>query len=186
MASANLSPQQQEHLPLRPQPLASPECLVGRLDRIYYLLRRMGFSDDAATSGCDAALLKGLEALTTGKAERMSPRHRAAWLWIWARGTAVRTARQEMRNKYLTYDPEDRRMPAVDHENPNATAVWQAIEQLPERQRAAVTLCFIESLSRAEAAEIMGISVATVCRRLSDAFVRLRKELASLGNLYSQ
>jgi len=58
-----------------------------------------------------------------------------------------------------------------------------ALDRLPENQRTALTLCFFEELSNAEAATIMGLSVRAVESLLVRARRRLRK---SLRTLYEQ
>ncbi len=58
-------------------------------------------------------------------------------------------------------------------------ALAQALESLPGRQRAAMTLVYDEGLSGAEAAEILGITVKAVERLLARARALLRERLAS-------
>lgn len=53
--------------------------------------------------------------------------------------------------------------------------VSEALQKLPERQRAALTLCHYEGLSNAEAADIMGTSV----KAIEGLLVRARKSLAA-------
>lgn len=57
-------------------------------------------------------------------------------------------------------------------------AVWQAIQQLPERQRQVVVLRYYEDLSEAATAEVLGISTGTVKSSLSRGLHRLEELLA--------
>jgi len=59
-------------------------------------------------------------------------------------------------------------------------SVRDAIGELPERQRTALTLCFYEGMSNAEAAEVMGLSVGAVEQLLVRARRSLRVSLADL------
>jgi RNA polymerase sigma factor (sigma-70 family) len=154
---------------------------VGRLDRIYRLLRRRGFSDSPALSGRDAALDAGLKVLASGKAQHMSARQRAGWLWTVAKRAALRAAKSEMARAALIYDLRDAWRPAEAHHHPLATAIQVAIERLPARQRAVLTLCVLQNLSQAKAARELGIKASTVCRALKAAFAHLREGLAALA-----
>jgi RNA polymerase sigma-70 factor (ECF subfamily) len=58
-------------------------------------------------------------------------------------------------------------------------ALARAIEGLPSRQRAALTLVYDEGLSGAEAARVLGISAKAVERLLARARARLRELLAT-------
>lgn len=52
--------------------------------------------------------------------------------------------------------------------------LWDAVRQLPEKQRDAVLLVYAEELSHAEAAQIMGIKEATVSFHVHEARKTLR------------
>ena len=52
--------------------------------------------------------------------------------------------------------------------------LWQAVAQLPERQRDAVMLVYAEELNHAEAAEIMGCAEGTVSSNIHDAKKKLK------------
>jgi RNA polymerase sigma-70 factor (ECF subfamily) len=56
-----------------------------------------------------------------------------------------------------------------------------AIAQLPERQRTALNLCFYESLSNQEAADIMGINLKALQSLLMRAKMTL-KEVCNQGS----
>jgi RNA polymerase sigma-70 factor (ECF subfamily) len=57
----------------------------------------------------------------------------------------------------------------------------RAIQALPDRQRAALNLCFYEGVSNKEAAEILGIGLKAVESLLMRAKTSLREELARQG-----
>lgn len=60
-------------------------------------------------------------------------------------------------------------------------ALLRALRRLPLKERAAVTLCDIEGLSGAEAAEVLGVSATTVRSQASRGRSRLREWLGEGG-----
>jgi RNA polymerase sigma-70 factor (ECF subfamily) len=56
--------------------------------------------------------------------------------------------------------------------------VREAIEALPQRQREAITFCYLEGMDRNAAAKRMGVEVASVKTHLKRAFSTLREELS--------
>ena len=63
---------------------------------------------------------------------------------------------------------------------PKGLRMLQAIDRLPKEEGEAFDLLRIQALSQAEAAEVLGISVRTVQRRLNRALLLLRRELKDL------
>ncbi len=57
-----------------------------------------------------------------------------------------------------------------------AQMIAKALVQLPERQRIAMTLCYLQSLGNMEAAEIMGVSTGAI----ESLLVRGRKKMAEI------
>ena len=53
-------------------------------------------------------------------------------------------------------------------------ALWELVQTLPKKQRAAVVLRYYEELSEAETAEVLGVSVGTVKSQTSRALAALR------------
>jgi RNA polymerase sigma-70 factor (ECF subfamily) len=64
---------------------------------------------------------------------------------------------------------------------PDGRRILKAIEDLPEGEREAFDLVRIQGMSQAEAAQVLGVSVMTVNRRLNRGLQLL---LAALGDLY--
>ena len=68
-------------------------------------------------------------------------------------------------------------------EEEEQTALENAIFNLPERQKAALNLCFYEGLSNKEAADILGVGLKALESLLMRAKVALREELTQKGIL---
>jgi RNA polymerase sigma-70 factor (ECF subfamily) len=63
---------------------------------------------------------------------------------------------------------------------PNSRRMLEAIDDLPEEEREAFDLVRIQGLTQAEAAEVLGVSAATVNRRLNRGLQLLLEELGDL------
>jgi RNA polymerase sigma-70 factor, ECF subfamily len=61
------------------------------------------------------------------------------------------------------------------HAEEQRTMLYQALQQLPEKQRAAIVLRDIEGLSTTEVAEVLGSSEATVRSQISTARLKIKK-----------
>ncbi len=68
--------------------------------------------------------------------------------------------------------PEDD--PGEQEEATAAREIWNAVSELPEKQREAIMLVYAEDMSHAEAAEIMGCKEATVSWHIHEAKKTLR------------
>ena len=64
--------------------------------------------------------------------------------------------------------------------SPNARRMLAAIDELPEEEREAFSLVRIQGLTFPEAAEVVGVSVKTVQRRLNRGLLLLAKKLDDL------
>ena len=65
-------------------------------------------------------------------------------------------------------------------------ALWELVQTLPKKQRAAVVLRYYEELSEAETAEVLGVSVGTVKSQTSRALAALRSRTGDLAGSTTQ
>jgi RNA polymerase sigma-70 factor (ECF subfamily) len=70
---------------------------------------------------------------------------------------------------------------AVPEAGPNMRRIFEAIENLPEDEQEVFQLVRIQGMSKPEAADVIGISVKTVHRRLNRGLLRLTQQLSDLG-----
>jgi RNA polymerase sigma-70 factor, ECF subfamily len=85
-------------------------------------------------------------------------------------------------------EPADQRRNAVEgiYERQVNRQVTDAIAELPERQRAALVMCYYEEMSNIEAAAALSVSVSALEALLVRARRALKIKLASLGALGSK
>ena len=99
------------------------------------------------------------------------------------RRAVANQANSKLRRRYLERREASRRtgdergVRTVDDQTADHDAVWQAIQQLPERQRQVVVLRYYEDLSEAETADVLGVSPGTVKSSLSRGLDRLEQLL---------
>ncbi|HSJ73027.1 MAG TPA: RNA polymerase sigma factor [Miltoncostaeaceae bacterium] len=112
------------------------------------------------------------------KALRAYPRLRdadnlRAWALTIARRTAIDAARSRRRRPQAGADPEP---PPVDG-TPDLgdPALWEAVRGLPPRQRAAVTLRYVNDLPYAEIGRVIGSSEEAARRSAFEGLRRLRE-----------
>jgi len=67
--------------------------------------------------------------------------------------------------------------------SPVARRLFQAIDGLPEEEREVFSLIRLQGMNRTEAAEVLGVSVPTVQRRLSRALIQLSQTVGDLRPL---
>jgi RNA polymerase sigma factor (sigma-70 family) len=94
------------------------------------------------------------------------------WALTIARRTAIDAARSRRRRPQPAADPEP---PPVDG-TPDLgdPALWEAVRGLPPRQRAAVTLRYVNDLPYAEVARVIGCSEEAARRSAFEGLRRLR------------
>lgn len=148
------------------------------IDRIYaYTLRQAG----------DVFLAQDVTSATFEKALRQLRRRGwqgksfLAWLYRIARNEAIHHHRQRRRVAELPPDLPD---------SINQEADWQACQErlqleqafhhLSERDQEVLSLRFLEGLSSAEAAEVLGCSLPNLYVQLHRALERLRKHMVML------
>lgn len=100
-----------------------------------------------------------------------------AWVFQIAHRKAIDAHRARARGAVPLAD-----IGAIDERaSPSAAAhdaeLWEAVQRLPSRQRATVTLRFLGDLSHREAAEVIGCSEEAARRSLHEGLVKLRKEI---------
>ena len=61
--------------------------------------------------------------------------------------------------------------------------LWEGLQQLPPRQRAAIVLRYYEDLTEAQTAEAMGCAVGTVKSQVSAGLTKLREHLGDDADL---
>ncbi|WP_420810593.1 SigE family RNA polymerase sigma factor [Jiangella asiatica] len=83
------------------------------------------------------------------------------------------------RREVLVDDVPDRGVAPADRMD--GEPLWQALAQLPPRQRAVLVLRYYEDLSEAEIAAALGISQGTVKSQASKAMAKLRTIVAVEG-----
>jgi RNA polymerase sigma-70 factor (sigma-E family) len=67
----------------------------------------------------------------------------------------------------------------TDHDPTERDWLWQELQALAPRQRAAIVLRYYEDLTEVQTAEALGVSVGTVKSQVSDGLKRLRARLGT-------
>ncbi|GAB2944240.1 SigE family RNA polymerase sigma factor [Micromonospora polyrhachis] len=93
----------------------------------------------------------------------------------WQRGSWVKRV-------LLRAEPEKQVATVVDHAEVGAERdqIWQWLDRLPRRQRAALVLRYYEDLPDGDIAEVLGCAVGTVRSSISRALATLRAELVEV------
>lgn len=103
----------------------------------------------------------------------------------WLYRVAVRTSRKALRRR----SPSEVLGEGVNSSDPFADVEWREVrrlldeelEKLPAKWRSPLVLCYLESLTRDEAASRLGLSLRTLHRRLDEGRSKLRERLARRG-----
>lgn len=112
------------------------------------------------------------------KALRAYPRLRGAdnlraWVLTIARRTAIDAVRARRRRPEPAADPEPRAVDGTpDLGDPS---LWQSVRALPARQRAAVTLRYVNDLSYVDVGRVIGCSEEAARRSAFEGLRRLRE-----------
>lgn len=106
----------------------------------------------------------------------------STWLYRIAHNLAIDQLRRRRRDVGEGIDelPASGRPSLHLHDKQVAEAVQRALEALPERQRAAISLVFYQGLSNAEAAEVLGVNVRALESLLARGRGQLRERLKDL------
>ncbi|HEX6658325.1 MAG TPA: RNA polymerase sigma factor [Ilumatobacter sp.] len=152
----------------------------GRL--VYAVARNMLASKELAEEATQQTFVKAWQAATSFDTTRaLGP-----WLTTIARRTCIDLHRRESRRSAGNLDDVPGAHPALVTAGPDmdqgydAWAVRQAIDELPDDERAVVRLQHVEGLSHVEIAEQLGVPVGTVKSR---SFRAHRRLAAALGHL---
>jgi DNA-directed RNA polymerase specialized sigma24 family protein len=102
-----------------------------------------------------------------------------AWLWTIARNKAIDGHRRRSRRPQTTAWPDgDLPVPANDGGVVGGDDdLWERVRLLPEGQRLAVTLRFVDDLSYAQIAEHCGCSAGAARQRVYEGLQALREEV---------
>ncbi len=76
----------------------------------------------------------------------------------------------------------DRTRPSHDDDVATRELLWDALQQLPPRQRAAIVLRYYEDLTEAQTAQALGIATGTVKSQVSAGLAKLRDHLGVHGS----
>jgi RNA polymerase sigma-70 factor (sigma-E family) len=85
--------------------------------------------------------------------------------------------RKRWSHERSTESPPDHGTPGHDDSVTQSAWLWDALLDLPVRQRAAVVLRYYEDLTEAQTADAMGCAVGTVKSQVSAALTKLRERL---------
>jgi RNA polymerase sigma-70 factor (ECF subfamily) len=83
----------------------------------------------------------------------------------------------ELRDSKVVAEPQS----SGSRASPNCHRMLDAIEALPEEEREAFSLVRIQGMTPTEAAEVLGVNVRTVHRRLNRAMILLTEKLDDLA-----
>ncbi len=98
----------------------------------------------------------------------------------YVRRALINTHRSWWRRRWHGEQPTEP-LPEIRTDSPQSTvderdAIWRALRRLPERQRAVLILKFIEDLSEAQIAEVLGIAPGTVKSYTAKGLAQLRAD----------
>jgi RNA polymerase sigma-70 factor, ECF subfamily len=152
----------------------------GRL--VYAVARNMLASKELAEEATQQTFVKAWQAATSFD----NTRSLGPWLTTIARRTCIDLHRREARRAAGSLDDVPGAHPALVTAGPDmdrgydAWAVRQAIDELPDDERAVVQLQHVEGLSHVEIADQLGVPVGTVKSRSFRAHRRLASALGHL------
>lgn len=167
-------------------------ALYDRYQRaVYALCARVTHDSGAAEEVTQEVFVR----LWRGAASFEAARGRvSAWLLRIAHNLALNEVRRRQSRPVIVYDAdwslESASVADADRESDPAMAVWlreqaatirQALEQLPEPQRQAITMAFFDGLTQAEISAATGDPLGTVKSRIRIGMQRLRDLLLASG-----
>jgi RNA polymerase sigma factor (sigma-70 family) len=102
-----------------------------------------------------------------------------AWVLTIAHNKAMDAHRSRARRALPVADPETGAAPGHDGGPARNEPLWQAVHELPERQRSAVVLRFVGDLPHRDIAAAIGCSEEAARRSLHEGLNKLRKAVAT-------
>ncbi len=160
------------------------EAFAALVERHYDFIYRVAFrttgrredAEDVAQDVC-ARLGRAVKTYRGGAAF-------TTWLYALVMNAARDSLRKARRDSVRTdaFGTHVRLFGEVDPEQDDeADRLWEAVRQLPDKQREAVTLVYGEGMSHAQAAETMAIAEPTVSWHVHEAKKRLKALMSRAG-----
>ena len=133
---------------------------------------------DAATDAVDEAFVRALARWP--RVERMDAP--AGWIFTVARNVvrkqrSRRSVESDLAARSHGFGPPDHRSPATAVSTESQWELWDAVADLPERERTAVALRYLGDLTEPQVAAVMGIAPGTVSATLHAARKHLAEKL---------
>ena len=133
---------------------------------------------DAATDAVDEAFVRALA--TWPRVERMDAP--AGWIFTVARNVvrkqrSRRSIESDLTARASGFGAHDNRSPAASVTTESQWELWDAVADLPERERTAVALRYLGDLTEPQVAAAMGIAPGTVSATLHSARTKLAHQL---------
>ena len=110
----------------------------------------------------------------------------STWVYRITVNTSLNLVKKKKRFSFLSLSQTPAEIPAFDHpgilleQKEKARLLFQVIDTLPDNQKTAFILSFVEELPRQEVADIMQLSLKAVESLLQRAKKNLRKELGKI------
>ncbi len=168
---------------------AAFEELVSRYEKLVYSVTyRMTGNREDALDLSQETFIKVWKSLKFFKFESAF----STWIYRVAGNVCLDFLRRQKRTQSLTVSDEEVQLDLPDEEQDPARMVLEragqeeisgALATLEPEYRAALTLRAVAGLSYQEIADALGVQPGTVKSRISRGRERLRKKLASLGNI---
>jgi RNA polymerase sigma-70 factor, ECF subfamily len=159
-------------------PRAYRELVERHLRGVHVFVYRMLGSRAEAEEVCQETFLRVWKQAGTYVA-RAKP---STWLYRIAHNLAVDRIRRRREGAHplgLEEVPTSERPSLHLHDKQVAEAVQRALAELPERQRAAISLVHYQGMSNAEAAEVLGVRLRALESLLARGRRQLREQLAA-------
>jgi RNA polymerase sigma-70 factor (sigma-E family) len=158
------------------------EAVAALFDRHYGPMCRLAYAILGDAPLAEEIVMEALLKTFTGWGRLRDPERADAYL----KRSVINLCRSKIRRKAIEsrvnatiHHRDERKAPDWDaNRHETSRLVWNAVVDLPERQRACVVLRYFEDLPESEIAEILDCSVGTVKSQLSKARAKLEPVLA--------